>query len=172
MKRLVAIGVGAAVAGLIFVAPAEAAKAPPKSNRPITEIFTDDVAADIPAGDACAFPVQIFGPGTVTVTSQRQKFKEVFDATVTVTNTTNQSSITVNADNTFVDHVRPDGSAKSTSNGNAFFWGVTIKGKAVDGLLLIKGTTQFTIADYSNPDSAINFTEIKGTVTDVCTLID
>ena len=172
MKRLIRIGALVAITSLMFVAPAEAAKTPPKSNRPITEVFTDDVVLDVPAGEACAFPVQVLGRGTVTVTSQRQKVKEVFDATVTITNQTNQSSVTLNADNTFVDHLRRDGSTKSTSKGNAFFWGVTVKGQAVDGLLLIKGTTQFTVADYSNPDSAINFTKIKGTVTDVCNLID
>ena len=173
MRRIVAVGAAVAIASLAFVSPAEAAKAPPKSNRPITQVFTDDLVLDVAAGEACAFPVKFLGQGTVTLTTQRQKVKEVVDATVTITNVTSQKSVTLNADAVFVDRLRRDGSSKSTSKGNAFFWGdVTVKGKAVEGLLLIKGKTKFTIADYSNEDSELNFTKIKGTVTDVCTLID
>jgi len=176
VKRLLAIGAAAAVAGLAFIAPAEAAKTPPKSNRPITQVFTDDLVLDVAAGEACAFPVSVLGQGTVTVTSQRQKVKEVVDATLTITNVsnvTNPKSVTLNADVVFVHRLRKDGSSRSTSKGNAFFWGdVSVKGKAVNGLLLVQGKSKFVIADYSDEDSAIDFTKIKGKVTDVCTLID
>ena len=173
MKRFVAIGAAAAITSLMLVAPADAAKTPPKSNRPIVTVSTDDFVMSLPAGVGCTFPVQLLGQGTLTTTTQRQKVKRVFDSTLTITNPTNQQSVTLNADSTVVDRLRRDGTSKSTSKGNVFFWGdLSVKGKTVDGLLLIKGRTRFTLADYSNPDSATNFTKIKGTVTDVCTLID
>ena len=174
MNRALALGVVAGIASMTFVAPAEAA-APHTSNRPMIEVTQDDFTIPIPAGEACDFPITFRGVGTATVKTQRQKVKTVIsDAVAIITNTTTGKSVRLNADTVFVDHLRKDGSSRSTSSGNAFIWGdLTIKGQpAPSGILMIQGKSKFTIENYADQESGVNFTQIKGKVTDVCTLID
>ena len=174
MKRIVAMGAAAAIGSLLFVAPAEAA--PTKHHKPTVEVTHDDFTIPFAAGEACAFPVTFHGVGTSTVITRKRTIKTfISDATATITNTTTGKTVKRNANTIFVDHLRKDGSSRSTSKGNSFFWGedLTIKGKpAPSGLLLVKGKAKFTIADFDDENSNVNFTRIKGRVIDVCTLVD
>ena len=129
MKRIVAIGAAAAIGSLLFVAPAEAA--PTKHNKPTVEVTHDDFTIPFAAGEACAFPVTFHGVGTSTVITRKRTIKTfISDATATITNTTTGKTVKRNANTIFVDHLRKDGSAKSTSKGNSFFWGEDLTSKA------------------------------------------
>ena len=172
MKRvtrgLVALSVvlGATAAGTL---PATA------DDKPVVTVdkgtVTDLVLAK---GEACAFAVNFHGEADITTIVRKKVTTTIYShARARVTNPANHRSETFNASSTFVDREKKDGTLASTSKGKTlFFRKVGFSSDPEPAFLYVRGTTKGITYNPDSDDPPLVFSRIKGTVVNVCDLLD
>lgn len=172
MKRSTRAALVAVVAIGTTAAGALPATADGKPDVTVEKDATIDL--DIKAGEACSFPTTIHGEADIrTITSKRKTVTAYSHAFARITNATTGRSVRLNANVTFVDKTLSNGDVASTSRGNAVIWGthVGFSTEAGPAFLYVRGRSSWTTVDPGGDESLV-FHRIKGSVTNICDLID
>jgi hypothetical protein len=162
-----------AVAIVVGTTVAEAIPAPAADKAVVTVekgTVTDFV---LNKGEACDFALQFHGEADITTIKRKRGTTTIYSkATARVTNPGNGRSKTFNANSTFVDRDRSDGTQASSSRGNSLFFGpVGFDSDPGPAFLYVRGTTKGTTLNPSSDDPPLVFSTIKGRVTNVCALL-